>query len=308
VSASAGTVNADGREFLDVLFTDPELEALVHTRNSGDRDGYPLLSPKVALVEQDVSYRAIPTVDDQTLHTPDRAIRSVNMLASTYVDLTDRRDIRSDSVLSAVDAHTIHVHASRTQLEVRQREHLRLLVVPRPAGTRHEVRLLSFVQREETRRGAPQPNLVLSPPCHELDRHQTTRAATVLRLDDEVGDRSRYRINNDARQLSQVAVIACHFGTDDELGRLVFSRLRHRHTFTIRSAQRRRSNSAIAAVGNPGTVTGVASALAGQSDEDMLRQLLTQWSERGPMEITALTPTKFWSRNYGPPEIEANEN
>jgi hypothetical protein len=25
------------------------------------------------------------------------------------------------------------------------------------------------------------------------------------------------------------------------------------------------------------------------------------------IEIIALTPTKFWSRNYGPPEIEADE-
>ena len=168
----------------------------------------------------------IGRVDDQSLDTADVAVACVDVLAAPHLHVAQRHAVAGDHLLAGVHAagaqhaqaaHADPAHAQPpTESVVGPREHLSLPVAPLSSRVGQELGLLGVLERVELGGRAAQPDL-LPRRVDEIDRHQATRPAPVLRRDDEVGERLGDGIDDDARQLPADAVAARDVASDREL-------------------------------------------------------------------------------------------
>lgn len=98
--------------------------------------------------------------------------------------------------------------------------------------------LLSVLQLLELRRRASQVDLVPGR-VNEIDRYKMPHSLPMPRLDHQVGDRSRHRINDHTSQVAADAVAASNFAADDVLRSPVNRHFAHGEPFRFSAVCRR---------------------------------------------------------------------
>ncbi|MDQ2811024.1 MAG: hypothetical protein M3Z75_03860 [Actinomycetota bacterium] len=154
----------------------------------------------------------------------------MDVLTATHGHLSPGDGVVGDGLRDRPAADPIQAHAARTRAAeavVGPVQHLPGTVGGVAAAARHELRLLGRIELAEFRHGTAEPDLA----CRDVDQAERNRPAKpppVLRLDHEMGERTREGIDNYPPHLPADPITAACLGPDREL-------LRLRHTVLLSS-------------------------------------------------------------------------
>ena len=182
-------------QFLHIVLSERQPDPVVDGCDRGDRNRDLLAPPQMSLLEQHMRHVMIMRIDDQALYTPDVAIGGLHLLTPAHFHLADGNSVEQDRVnrVAPDSRETIEAVVGPEQHLLQSAPHL-------AARSGQELRFLRVLEVLELGARATQRHLRVRGFDH-VHWDEPPESPALRGFDDEMGDRTRDRIDDHPPQL-----------------------------------------------------------------------------------------------------------